>query len=102
LKTGSPCPSKKPGRSGTKPHKPENSKPIIQTTVRKFYPPDTTAAIFWLKNRKPEEWRDKTEVDATVKGSIEHTHRVSDATSRLLEDLSGIGADRQPAAPVPD
>lgn len=21
--------------------------------------PDTTAAIFWLKNRRPEEWRDK-------------------------------------------
>ena len=23
--------------------------------------PDTTAAIFWLKNRKPDEWRDKHE-----------------------------------------
>jgi hypothetical protein len=23
------------------------------------YPPDTTAAIFWLKNRRPQEWRDK-------------------------------------------
>ncbi len=22
------------------------------------YPPDTTAAIFWLKNRQPEKWRD--------------------------------------------
>ena len=22
------------------------------------YPPDTTAAIFWLKNRQPETWRD--------------------------------------------
>lgn len=26
--------------------------------VRK-YPPDTTAAIFWLKNRRPAEWSDK-------------------------------------------
>ena len=34
---------------------------IVQTPVRKFYPPDTTAAIFWLKNRKPAEWRDKVE-----------------------------------------
>lgn len=25
------------------------------------YPPDTTAAIFWLKNRQPALWRDKTE-----------------------------------------
>jgi transposase-like protein len=23
------------------------------------YPPDTTAAIFWLKNRRPDLWRDK-------------------------------------------
>ncbi len=25
-------------------------------------PADTTAQIFWLKNRKPKEWRDKQEV----------------------------------------
>lgn len=41
-------------------------KSIVQTPIRKYYPPDTTAAIFWLKNRKPEDWRDKTEVEATV------------------------------------
>lgn len=29
--------------------------------VRKYQPPNTTAAIFWLKNRKPQEWRDKQE-----------------------------------------
>ncbi len=27
--------------------------------VDKHYPPDTTAAIFWLKNRRPDLWRDK-------------------------------------------
>jgi len=27
--------------------------------------PDTTAAIFWLKNRRPEEWRDKRDLDHT-------------------------------------
>ena len=31
------------------------------------YPPDTTAAIFWLKNRQPEKWRDKKEVYTNVK-----------------------------------
>jgi len=25
--------------------------------------PDTTAAIFWLKNRRPDEWRDKRDVE---------------------------------------
>ena len=29
--------------------------------VRKAVPPDTTAAIFWLKNRRKVEWRDKQE-----------------------------------------
>jgi hypothetical protein len=28
-------------------------------TVRKVQHPNTTALIFWLKNRKPEQWRDK-------------------------------------------
>jgi len=34
---------------------------IVTTSIIKHYPPDTTAAIFWLKNRKPEQWRDRTE-----------------------------------------
>lgn len=37
-------------------------KEIVQTQIIKHYPPDTTAAIFWLKNRKPAEWRDRQEV----------------------------------------
>jgi hypothetical protein len=36
---------------------------VVQTPIRKFYPPDSTAMIFWLKNRKPVEWRDKQEVE---------------------------------------
>ena len=27
--------------------------------LRKYSHPDTTAQIFWLKNRKPKNWRDK-------------------------------------------
>ena len=34
--------------------------------MKKQVIPDTTAQIFWLKNRKPEEWRDKREVDSKV------------------------------------
>jgi hypothetical protein len=29
------------------------------------HPPDTTAAIFWLKNRQPKKWRDKQEIEQT-------------------------------------
>jgi hypothetical protein len=35
---------------------------IILTDVTKHYPPDTTAAIFWLKNRDQKNWRDRTEL----------------------------------------
>jgi hypothetical protein len=77
-------------------------KEIVQTSIRKYYPPDTTAAIFWLKNRRPDLWRDKTDVEATLKGEIEHTHRVSDATARLLEEVSGVGAGSGASAPVQD
>ena len=27
--------------------------------VKKHIPPDVTAQIFWLKNRRPDRWRDK-------------------------------------------
>ena len=37
-------------------------KMVVVKTVKKEVAPDTTAQIFWLKNRKPEKWRDKQEV----------------------------------------
>jgi hypothetical protein len=40
---------------------------VVQTPIRKFYPPDTTACIFWLKNRKPAEWRETKAVELTGK-----------------------------------
>jgi len=36
--------------------------------IKKHKPPETTAQIFWLKNRKPSEWRDKRDVD--IQGNI--------------------------------
>ena len=37
-----------------------NNKGVIVTAkVREHVPPDTTAQIFWLKNRKSAEWRDR-------------------------------------------
>ena len=32
------------------------------TTTEKQVAPDTAAAIFWLKNRQPDIWRDKKEM----------------------------------------
>ncbi|WP_442592481.1 terminase [Parapusillimonas sp. JC17] len=34
---------------------------ITITPLTKHYPPDPTSMIFWLKNRRPDLWRDKPE-----------------------------------------
>ena len=34
--------------------------------VTRHVAPDTTAQIFWLKNRKPKQWRDKMEAAVNV------------------------------------
>ena len=38
---------------------------ILTKKVKKQVAPDTTAQIFWLKNRKKEQWREKIEVVKT-------------------------------------
>ena len=43
---------------------------VIRVPIRKIYPPDTTAAIFWLKNRRPDKWRDKTEQTVEHSGTM--------------------------------
>lgn len=40
-----------------------NQGEILTHNTVKHYAPDPTAAIFWLKNRQPKQWRDKQEVD---------------------------------------
>jgi hypothetical protein len=39
-----------------------NGEPLVVPTI-KHYPPDTTAAIFWLKNRDPVRWRDTQHIE---------------------------------------
>lgn len=49
---------------------------MLQTTkiVTKQVAPDTTAQIFWLKNRKPDKWRDRPKAE-------------TDEANGMLEDL---------------
>lgn len=48
--------------------------------VHKVMKPDTTAQIFWLKNRKPQEWRDKRETEISGKdGGAINVQNITDA-----------------------
>jgi hypothetical protein len=51
--------------------------------------PDTTACIFWLKNRRPDEWRDKstTELEWASKKPSEMTDEEIDAAYLALQAL---------------
>jgi len=48
--------------------------------IMKHYPPDTTACIYWTKNRRPEKWRQNTEGQATG-GDL------SEAVTKLIDKL---------------
>ncbi len=54
-----------------------------ERVVTRELPPDTTAAIFWLKNRKPKDWRDKQEVE--LSGNIGLTEALKKARERRDE-----------------
>jgi len=57
---------------------------IVETPLIKHYAPDTTAAIFWLKNRRPDEWRDRQEVAHDVVGSL--ADRMAKARERTKQE----------------
>lgn len=54
---------------------------LIETkVVEKEVPPDTAAIQFWLKNRKPEEWREHQSIDVGMP--------VSEAAEKIAEILN--------------
>ena len=41
----------------------DEGKVTVTKTIKEVVP-DTTAQIYWLKNRKPREWRDKQDIES--------------------------------------
>lgn len=57
--------------------------------VTKEVQPDVTAQIFWLKNRKPDVWRDKKETE--LSGGIDVTNPYEGLTTEELRRLARSG-----------
>jgi len=53
----------------------ESQVEVVKYTER--LPPNPTAMIFWLKNRKPKEWRDKQEIGITDKDGNDRSFTVN-------------------------
>lgn len=71
---------------------------VVRVAMRKIYPPDTTAQIFWLKNRQPEQWRDKQTQDGSAVEKHYHytTIQLSNKSEQeLMSNLLGRTCDTQ-------
>lgn len=67
---------------------PETKKEELKVTkeVTKEVAPDTTAQIFWLKNRKPQEWRDKKDIEHS--GDMKVNNPYKSLTTEELKKLA--------------
>ncbi|MCQ2010557.1 DNA-packaging protein [Sporolactobacillus sp. STSJ-5] len=63
-------------------------KSVVMEERVKEIAPDTTAQIFWLKNRKPAKWRDKQEIEHS--GSMNNNVNFSGLS---LEELRRLAKD---------
>jgi len=63
---------------------------VVSVTYVIEHPPDTTACIFWLKNRDPENWREKIEVDHR------HQFKFIGAIPSEEEWLERYGTEKEP------
>jgi hypothetical protein len=60
---------------------------VTLTPITKQYPPDTQAASWWLKNRQPSKWKDKTEAELSGPGGgpIQSEHRIVFVDAKVSE-----------------
>lgn len=64
---------------------------IILVENDKVALPDTTAQIFWLKNRRPDLWRDKREQEISHNGSVSVNNPFDGLTTEELRKLVDDG-----------
>lgn len=57
----------------------------VTKVVTKEVQPDVTAQIFWLKNRRPDKWRDKWDINHS--GSLEVNNPLQGLTTEELRKL---------------
>ena len=67
----------------------ETGQLVVTKVVTKQVIPDTTAMIYWLKNRKPKQWRDKPTLDTDMSNMIESMNTLTQAM------LSNIAPNRK-------
>ena len=85
-------------KSQPAPKRGEADKRVVRAKILEHAPPDTTAQIFWLKNRQPEQWRDVHRLENTHR--FEDAERITDA--ELLQIAMGGGDEPSPSEEAHD
>ncbi|WP_434796638.1 transposase [Terrisporobacter vanillatitrophus] len=63
---------------------------LIKTTrTIKHVVPDTTAQIFWLKNRKPQQWREKKDIEHSGQINNPYAELTKEQLLKLVSDEDG-------------
>lgn len=58
----------------------------------KHYAPDTVACIFWLKNRQPDLWRDKQELETTNTAELVISEEKQNELIEAMQHAVGVRA----------
>lgn len=67
----------------------EEVEKLVEVYDEVHMPPDTTAIIYWLKNRKPKQWRDKPTLENDMSTMIESMNTLTQAM------LSNVAPNRK-------
>lgn len=66
---------------------------VTLTPITKHYAPDTAAAIFWLKNRRSDAWRDRLEHTGKDGGAIPIQNMTDIEAARAVAFAMASGAE---------
>lgn len=69
----------------------------VYAKYREKVAPDATSMIFWLKNRKPDKWRDKSQQEITGKDGSDLMGERDIDSARLVAFLLGKAVGKQVA-----
>ncbi len=67
---------------------------VVKETVKKYLPPNVTAQIFFLKNRMPEEYRDRHDFEGKVEVQAERNTAKDRFFNKLTEHFKRLDARR--------
>lgn len=69
---------------------------------QQYIPPQTAAQIFWLKNRKADDWREKREVEANITDEVfKNMRTIATLINNPAPDIEIDGAGPLPGFEMP-